>query len=269
MHRKSTGFALVWALSALVLSCSTLFAIDHCGNEDFQGTYGILGSGSVTVPGYPITGPFGRAGRVEADGKGNVAFSTTASYNGFIFDEPIAGTYQVFPDCRIEFKLPPFAPVGLPATFEGVVADNKREVQFMIVEPLGQTIHATIRRQGQQHCSAQNLSGGYALDLSGTFDLVAGQTALPLQFVRTGQWVADGRGLFTARTFVNYNGFQIMPEDIAGTYAVETNCVVTLQYQDASGQAHQWKGALTDNGKGAYLIVNEPGSAIIGTLKQQ
>jgi hypothetical protein len=269
MRRNSTVFALVWALSVLVLSCSTLFAIEKCDNQDFHGTYGILGSGAVTAPGYPITGPFGRAGRVVANGRGDVSFFTTASYNGLLFDEAIAGTYQVFPDCRIEFKLQPFAPVGVPATFEGVVADNNREVQFMIADPPGQTIHATLRRQSQQHCSAENLSGGYALDLSGTFDLVAFQTTPPLQFVRTGQFVADGKGSFTTGTFVNYNGLQIMKENIAGTYAVDPNCAVTLQYQDASGQTQQWKGALTDNSKRAYLIVNEPGSVIIGTLKQQ
>lgn len=269
MHRKFTTFALAGIACMLVLSCSTLFALDRCGNQDFRGTYGILGSGAVTVPGFPITGPFGRAGIFVADGNGNFEAHTIASYNGLFFEEPISGTYQVFQDCRIEFQVLPFAPVGLPATFEGVIADNKHEVQFMIADPPGQTIHATLRKQSQHHCSAQNLSGGYALDLSGAYYVVENQMPVLWQFVRTGKLEADGRGSFTASTMANYNGFMITPEDIAGTYTVEMNCTVTLQYKDAQGETKQWKGALFDNSKGAYVIVLDAGSIIFGTLKQQ
>jgi hypothetical protein len=250
------------------LCCPSLFAIDHCGRHDFQGTYGILASGAITVPGFPITGPFARAGQVVADGNGNATFNTVASYNGGFFTESITATYQVFPNCTIEFHVDPFAPIFQPAVFDGVIADNKHEVEFMIVSPPGQTIHATLTKQSQQHCSAASLAGSYALNLSGSI-ISTQPPILPGGFVRLGKLVANGRGHFTANTFANYNGFQIAPEEISGTYAVAGNCTVTLQYKDASGKNWEWDGALIDNSNGADLIVNEPGTAINGTLKQQ
>ncbi len=269
MYRQMKGCAPACLLLMFALYCPSLFAIDHCGGRDFQGTYGILASGAVTVPGFPITGPFARAGQVVADGSGNATFNTTASYNGLFFDESITATYEVFPNCTIEFHVEPFAPIFQPAVFEGVIADNKREVEFMIVSPPGQTIHATLVKQSQVSCSAASFAGSYALNLSGTFDLVLFQATPPFGFVRLGKLVADGKGHFTANTFANYNGFLIQPEEISGTYAVTANCAVALQYQDASGKEWEWKGALIDNSKGADLIVNEPGTAINGTLKQQ
>ena len=53
------GFALV--LLAGALPGQRLFATQNCGNQDFNGAFGILASGAITVPGFPITGPFARA----------------------------------------------------------------------------------------------------------------------------------------------------------------------------------------------------------------
>ena len=272
MSRQIRGCALACVLSIFTLCCPSLFAIDRCGGQDFQGTYGILASGAVTVPGFPITGPFARAGQVVADGHGNATFNTTASYNGIFFSEAITATYQVFPNCTIEFRVDAFDPIFQPAVFDGVIADNKREVQFMITSPPGQTIHATLVKQSQGRCHAGSLAGSYALNMSGTtISIPLPPAPYPLLggFVRLGKLAADGKGHFTANTFVNYNGFLITPEEISGTYAVKDNCAVTLQYQDLSGKGWEWKGALIDNSKGADLIVNEPGTVINGTLKQQ
>ena len=53
-------------LSLMILTVGMgLYAADHCGNLDFHGTYGLLGQGAVTVTNTPITGPFGRAGRIN------------------------------------------------------------------------------------------------------------------------------------------------------------------------------------------------------------
>ncbi len=266
MFRQIRGCTPAFVLSIIVLYCPNLFAIEHCGDQDFQGRYGVLASGAVTVPGFPITGPFAQSGQVVADGNGKATFETTASYNGFIFAESVKATYEVFPDCTIRFDVEQSAPIFQPKVFDGVIADNKREVEFVIVIPLGQTIHATLVKQSEGRCSAASLAGSYAVDMSGA--IIDPLPLLPRDFVRLGKLVADGKGKFTAETSVNYNGFLIQSEAISGIYNVAAGCAVTLQY-DHSNTTWQWKGALIDNGKGADLIVDKPGTAISGTLKKQ
>jgi hypothetical protein len=251
-------------LLAVLASGSGLFALNRCDNMDFRGTYSLIASGAVTVPDTPITGPFGRAGQAVADGKGNVSFFTTASYNGNIFGGSFVGTYQVSNDCTMEFQLGPFEPVGLPAVFKAVIADNKQEVRFMISDPPGQTIQATLQKQSRNHCGPEDLFGGYVVDFTGSI------VTPPLgAFVRVGRLVANGRGKFSADTTANYNGFAIQPESFDGTYTIGNDCTLVMQYGTPSGPV-TWRGSLTDNSKGAVLIVSDPpGAAIVGTLKRQ
>lgn len=276
---KKKVFGLAFLFLAGVLPASDLFAIQNCGNQDFNGAYGVLASGAVTLPGFPITGPFARAGQVRADGHGNVVFNTTASYNGILFNELITGSYAVSPDCSVVFHIQPFAPVFLPATFDALLADNKRELTFMIVDPPGQTIHAVLRKQdagasdaGQGGCNARNLSKAYELTLQGNV-LSPASGELSGEFVRVGKFIPDGNGNFTAETHANYDGFKIQAENFSGTYTVAKNCTVSVQYT-FEGVPYAWSGALTDNSNRADLIVSaaagNPGVYVIsGTLQQQ
>ncbi len=256
-------------IAVFLLVCAPLvFATQNCVTSDFKGAYGIRANGAVTVPGFPITGPFARAGQVRADGNGNVVFHTTASYNGLMFSEAIGGTYEVAADCTITFAIEPFAPIFQPATFNGVLSDNKRQVTFMISNPPGQTIHAELRRQDAGGCSVTSLSKSYALLFQGAIVTPApGQ--LPGEFVRSGVVTFDGVGNFAADTIANYNGFLIQPENFTGTYTVAPNCTVAMQYSYA-GNDQTWTGALIDNSKAVDLVVSSPaGAAVNGTLQQQ
>jgi len=274
MSQRVLGFALVLFV---VLSGQALFATQHCNTNDFSGSYGMVANGSVTVPALPITGPFRRAGLMQADGKGNMQVNTTASYNGLIFNEQITGTYQVSSDCSVTFYLTPFAPVFLPAQLNGFLSDNGKHLTFMIVQPPGQTISALVTRQNEgggegngRGCSNNDLSKVYVLWMQGnTPNLqspVPGQ--LPWEFVRAGTVSFDGRGNFSAQTTANYNGFLFQPENFTGTYSVAKDCSVTLQYT-FQNTPNTWVGAVVDNGDGVDLIVSNPGVVINGTLEQQ
>jgi hypothetical protein len=201
---KITTLGLALVLLAGVPS-ERLFARPGCGNEDFQGTYAILGNGAVTVPAPPLTGPFARAGLVQADGKGSSVVYSTGSYNGNLFSEPISTTYTVSSDCNIVFTVPPFAPIGLPATFTGLLSDDRRQVVFMITSPPGQTIRAIITKQDNGNgrgCTEKDLSRPYSLFLQGNVITPAvGQ--LPGEFVRVGKFTPDGNGNFSAETNAN------------------------------------------------------------------
>ena len=258
------------------LTAQNLLATPGCNNGDFNGIYGILARGAVTVPAPPLTGPFARAGRVQADGKGNVTFNTTASYNGNMFSEQITATYAVSADCSIVFTVSPFAPVFLPATFSGHFTSDQRVVEFMITSPPGQTIHAVLTKQGFGlgegigeglfgMCGAWDLSEPFTVLLEGSV-ITPATGQLPGFFVRFGTVTPDGKGNFSAQTTANYNGFLIQPENFSGTYTVASDCAITMNYK-FNGVSFTWSGGLFNHSRGADLIVSSPaGSAINGTL---
>ena len=253
------------ALALVLLACATgqqLLAVQNCVTQDFRGTYGMVAHGAVTVPGFPITGPFARAGHVAADGRGNIVFNTVASYNGIPFNESITGTYAMSPDCSMVFTVQPFAPIFQLATFNAFLSDNKRQVDFMITVPLGQVISAVLKKQDAA-CTERDLSGPYILHMTGSV-----VTPVQFPFARVGKFIPDGHGHFFAQTTANNGGASILPEDFSGTYTVAKDCTVNIQYT-FQNTAYDWTGALVENGKGADLIVSNPGFVIAGTLTQQ
>ena len=118
----------------------SLSATPHCTNADVKGVYGLLATGSIVIAPPPVPiGPFARAGRVFADGNGNMSLATTASYNGVIIPESYTATYTVNADCTVSVKplVPlPLGPGGsfvpVPFEFLGVVADNGNEVAAVL-----------------------------------------------------------------------------------------------------------------------------------------
>jgi hypothetical protein len=263
---KTGAPAFVLALFAF-LPVQSLLAVEHCGPRDFSGTYGIVAHGAVTVPGFPITGPFARAGQVMADGQGNLIFHTTASYNGILFSEAISATYTMAPDCTMVFSVEPFAPIFQNATFKAILSDNKRQVDFIIVAPMGQTISAVLKKQDDQACNQKDFSGAYALHLTGSI-IVPPVGLVPGLFARVGRIVSDGNGHFSAETDANYNGLVIRPESFSGTYTVAANCAVNIQYT-ADNVAYVWSGGLVANGKGLDVVVAVPGFAVAGEFSGQ
>jgi hypothetical protein len=262
---KKAASAFVLALLTCV-SGESLFAARQCRTQDFNGAYGILARGAVTVPGFPITGPFVRAGQVVADGKGKLVFNTTASYNGILFSEAIQATYTVAPDCSMVFTVQPFEPINQNATFRAFLSDDNQQVDFIITVPLGQTISAVLKKQRSGACTERSLSGPYTLHMTGNV-VTAPAGLLPGQFVRVGRFTPDGRGHFTAATTANYNGFLISPEDFSGTYIVASNCTVSIRYT-FSGVPYLWTGALVENGDRVDLVVSTGGFAVAGELTQ-
>jgi len=272
MRKAVLGFGMALLAG---LPGQRLLAIDFCGNQSFSGVYGIVANGSVTVPGFPITGPVARAGQFISDGKGNLQINTTASYNGFIFSEPIKGTYSVAPDCTVTINTFLPNPINQPAVFNGILSDNARTLTFMISNPPGQVIRAVVKKlsagedddsQGRAACSNRSLSRPSALFLQGfVINAVTGQ--FPGEFVRVGKFTPDGAGHFTAQTTANYEGVVIQPENFSGTYSVARDCSLSVTYT-FMGQTFTWNGALI-NGGADLIVANPAGSAIAGTLSTQ
>src|SRR2546426_6112399 len=80
-----------------------------CTVADFSGTFAITVTGSI-LPGLPISGDFGRLGKVVADGARNTGTPTLAHYNGEKVEEDFPRVYQV--NDKWYLTLPATLPTG-------------------------------------------------------------------------------------------------------------------------------------------------------------
>ena len=70
-------------------------------------------------------------------------------------------------------------------------------------------------------------------------------------FVAIGRFVFDGNGGLTGKLFIRVPGTNIGPREIAGTYSVGPDCIMT----DDWGGPNPHISAIVDHGKG-YFIMN-------------
>jgi hypothetical protein len=282
-----TGRAVV-ALLAAFTTGQALYAEPSCTNADLKGVYGMLATGNIIVaPGFPppLLGPFARAGRVFADGNGNISVANTASYNGTIIPESYSGTYTVNSDCSVDIRPVVGLPIGpggalIPVPFEfiGALADNGNSAAVVLCGlgpgvpcfphplPTGNVIRVLLSRYGVNRaaCTDRDLAGDFLVDMSGT---VVSGSPLPGPFARDGRLVFDGRGGFNGHAVTVLAGFIIQAEDINGSYSVDSLCNISISF--TAGTAHTWVGTLSNAGNGADLIVAESGVVIAGTLEKQ
>jgi hypothetical protein len=239
----------------------------ECSTSDLKGVYGALAQGSfLGVPGVP-SGPTVRVGRVEVDGKGNSSIKAIFSLAGFTVQEEYGGTYSINPDCSatVTLLIPfPGFPAPVSFKFSGVLSDEARQLDMILVEPQGTTVRLTLRKQRKTSCSNSDLSGSYMLNMSG-FNLF--QVGVPAgEFTRVGMLAFDGKGAFTSDGQVSQGG-KVAAEKLTGTYSVDASCRFTMSYSTLLPQT--WAGVLTDSSSAGYVMVSSPqGSAIAGSLRQ-
>lgn len=274
-------------------------AAPACSNRDFNGTYSTIARGTLFFlpPVFaPLIGPVMKVALTFADGNGHVSEITYASYNGVVFPEArYFGTYSVKPDCTIVLNwmdlLPiivggtvvQFSPL-IPIQFTGALADGGADVLVGISAvqsgPPGAVIRVHMRRQDGDSgrdddqnpaCSERTLRGGYQVDMYGDVTDTSRYPWPPLPvfaFARQGTLSFDGQGRFSGDTTASYGGLQVAQETLNGTYSVDSSCNVALR--STTTTPFTWRGAITDGGKGAVLLVTSPQGAVIGgTLLRQ
>jgi hypothetical protein len=249
-----------------------------CSNRTLKGTYGLDGSGIIfpppVPPAPPVVGPFVRVGAVRFDGAGGVEYITVSSYNGIVTDEPYVGTYTVEADCRFTYSafLPP--PIGLPVTFSGFAAATGDRVDYMLVEPHGAAVQATLLRQPQRNCQTRDLFGTFTMTSSGvmlpphpnagSFLRVGTMTATPdaRPFGRRGR----SAGTFTINATANYNGLNVS-ETFGGTYEVQPDCTVHFDYVPAGGNLDtSFDGVLVDGDNQVIFMISTSSFVVSGTM---
>ena len=245
-----------------------------CSNARYKGVYSALAKGEFNLAALgDLNGPTTRIGRVQVDGKGNAEISAITSLNGIVLKESYEGTYAIDADCVAKVVLYiPFPDVGfIPFQFAGIVSDDFRQMDIMLVNPPGSTVGLTLRRQANEtNCSDKDLNGGYAVDLRGYTNLLRPPAT---SFYRSGRVVFDGNGRFTAQTNTSTAG-DIQPDNFSGSYSVDRSCFFTMTYG-----REEWSGLLKDNSTNAVVLVSGPvmtaerpivlGVVVSGTLTRQ
>jgi hypothetical protein len=246
----------------------------NCTNSQFKGVYSALARGEFLagLP-APLLGPTTRIGRVEVDGQGHSSIRAITSLNGLELSEVYTGMYSTNPDCTgsVTLNIPfPGFPDPLPFTFNAVLSDNFQQLDMILVNPPGSTVVISLRQQNKANCSANDLNGGYVVNMAGV------DGAVP--FARLGRVVFDGTGSFSAGTTVSKGG-EILTETLDGMYTVASSCELTMSYILPAEVVNTWSGVLMNNSAGANVMVTGPtvpagdfaflGNVLAGTLVKQ
>jgi hypothetical protein len=266
-------------IAALALAAAQPL-LPACSNATLKGIYGLDGSGAIyPPPELPVSGPFVRVGAVRFDGVGSVRYTTVSSYNGIVTDEPYEGAYTVKEDCSFVYKalLPP--PINLPATFAGWVSENGGRVDYMLVDPPGAGVRATLIRQPREVCRTS--------DLFGTFTMISHGEVLPPHpaagsFVRAGTMIATGDtsifaiprkspGTFSMTATANYGG-QNVTEKLNGTFVVQPDCTVRFDFvqpSPAGNTPSSFSGVVVNEDKQIIFMISTQSIVVSGTMTRQ
>lgn len=236
-----------------------------CTLADFKGTYGFTVQGPIQ-PGLPISGAFGRLGKVIADGAGNASSQTLADYHGTYEVENLDGPYTVTDSCYVKW-VTFLASVNGEVVFEGVITGSGR-VQLMVATPAGAGLIGFLEKQKGSGCKNSDLVGSYGLKLTGEVE-----PGLPISgpFGRGGQIRFDGSGTAVATTIASYSGF-INPENFTGPYSVSDDCHLTFQatLPPPAGFPIKIEGVISTDNRHIQLMVTAPtGAVVLGDLTKQ
>lgn len=257
-------------LPMVFLLPAALLADITCTNADYNGHYAFSSVGALLqLPPEAaiLLGTISQAGRFNPDGNGNATIETYASYNGYETNGLTPGvTYSVSPDCVVTFDLTLPLPLGVPSQFKGILSAKGNQMVLMLTIPSGSVIIGQHIKQDLRFCSYKDFSGAFQIDLTGT---IARPANISGQYRQIGRLVSDGDGNFTGSAFTNYNG-NVVQESIAGTYKVNSECFVTLQYPSSSAsQTVTVSGGLGGHGQIAMVTVLSQGWGVSGTLRAQ
>jgi hypothetical protein len=242
-----------------------------CLTADYNGTYAFYSSGyflQLPSSAASLNGRFVQAGTFTSNGLGFATIQSTASYNGLVQPFNTTATYSMNADCTLSFSLTLPPPLNLPATLQAVLSQNNGQMSAMITDPPGATIISTHVKQYVQFCKQTDLNGAYVIDLEGASPAVGSNPAGP--FRRAGRLIADGAGNFTASSLANYSG-TLVREIFSGTYNLDGNCTLSLNYSYGTGGSAALNisltGALAGAGYDAMMVTTTPGWTVSGTLK--
>jgi hypothetical protein len=242
MHKRLVA---VMTLLLSVGVASQAQAGKACSNSTYSGAYGFLTSG----PGVAA------AGRVVADGNGNISAIETVDLKGIVFPGPFTGTYSINADCSGSAVIQ-VTNVGTIHLAINITADGNSAV-FISTEP-GDNFLTRVMKifpdRSVQQCSASLLTGQIGFDASGDFPNMG-------PFLIEGATMFDGAGNSTGSYTINVNG---LPQFISFTETVSINsdCTYTRAATASNGAVYHGFGVIVNGGGDTFETNTDPGSEL-------
>ena len=113
--------------------------------------------------------------------------------------------------------------------------------------------------QAREGCTNSSLSGAYGFRETGFF-LGNGITT---DFAAASRVVFDGHGNFAGTSTSSAGGTIARDAPISGTYAVQSNCTVSMMVNGPGFTVHP-ELVLVDKGKQAFFVWTDPGTVVSG-----
>jgi hypothetical protein len=232
----------------LLLLAVPAFA-DICAPQDVQAVYGFQLSGTSTISGRPV--PVASTGRLAFDAAGKVSGYSSVNFNGLFLGNPVTGTYQIQTDCSMSWKLQDDS--GGWQSFAGKARPGGGQVEF----------HQSDPGSGARGNMLKVAPACTAAAFSGTYDMVITGEATPLSRDRVNtadsansRVLADGAG-----------GLMLVwpNTQTSGTYQVDGDCVVELEFSPPAGDPVKLRGVLVDSGNQVLAVHTDP--QVVGTAR--
>jgi hypothetical protein len=266
MHSNSTVRAIVavgTALSAQQILHGQTMQYDV---SYLNGGYAYSISGSAMDPISGSTTRIAEAGRLAADGAGNVSGADTVIVAGSATRRTFSGTYTINPDATGALVLNPSWGPQIHADF---FAGGNGSVLRLVLTDSGNTLSGVLEAQqsaGQVPPSSGYtsavLNGGYDYGIAGSgVDFYGNVT--PIREV--GRLTADGAGNLTGSSTVSING-SVVRRMLTGTYSINWDGSGTATLYPTWGPAIDIDLFISANGLTTEFVVTDSGSTLSGTM---
>lgn len=264
--KERLALATVVALAILVVAGSVARAQGPCSAATLKGSYGLVEQGTAVMAIMeglpPVPFPTANVAVVTYDGAGTLSAIYWAMFGGAPLPPgSVTGTYTVGADCTYTDKVPSVA-----MQRAGTITGDGTNLEVHTISTVKWIVATGIRKRiTAGNCSVGDLKGEYLLASQG----VVGPPDARQPVAGVGLITYNGRGNFYGNETVNFAGTS-MPNPFTGTYAVNANCTVSAEVQDAFGTAHL-TGVLVGQGANQEVrfIVTDAGSVLVGTIKRQ
>jgi hypothetical protein len=226
-------------------------ASELCSNASLSGTYGFLHDGTDSN-GTPATAA---VTQITFDSTtGTFTGETTASHNGVIATESLAGTYTIASNCTGTGTPTAGSPFFIVVTSTG----------FLAVHPFSEGFAV---KQGSPTCTNATLMGSFGFETTGVF--LAGAPA-------TG-WVAfigklklmvnpSGEGVISGHVAGSEGGTALTFAPVTGSYKVDTDCRGTATITPKGQSPLNFSFVVVDCGKEMLAIQTDGDTVVSGTL---
>lgn len=211
--------------SGAVISGTAQHLATGCDSSAVSGPY------TYAISGWAASGntfqPFADAGRIIADGSGNLTGKSTYSAAGTIVRRTFSGTYSMGGGCSGAATL--IDNLGNTATLTIAVINNGQDVLF-IESQTGTAISGRAHR-AQFACSSTSLNGGYSFSIDG-YAVNANGATVPV--ADSGLLTSNASGGLSGADAISEGG-TVASRQLSGSYSINGDCTGSATLKDNLG----------------------------------